>query len=283
MESQTSPWYLQGLGENYKWRTSRQMSKYLITSEIKYGSSSFLNHKPSLRLRRPCSNLALSDPSKYCTRKWRVHLFLLYLQQCPASWGLSNTCMWTREPISPSSNHIPHTQLLLGPLPRPRRVPTGCTVLEVGSGPLDQELWVLRMLSRSGKRGASSNQATQLSPAYSLPHWGGWIRAGPSKMGEPGQLPFLPESKDRTGEEITDTVIWGKDPTELREQSTEDIWGKNAVDSRNSNCTSPEIGTCLVCSRSIKETRVAGVAQVKGREGGVNSMRWLQSCLETRS
>lgn len=34
-----------------------------------------------------------------------------------------------------------------------------------------REQWVLRVLSRSGKRGGGPNQAPHLSPAYSLPHW----------------------------------------------------------------------------------------------------------------
>lgn len=86
-----------------------------------------------------------------------------------------------------------------------------------------RELWVLKMFSRSGKRRVGSKQAPLLGPAHSLPHWKGMMRAGPSKGGDPGQMPFLPVSEGRTGEEPTDMVILSKDPKELREQSMEDI------------------------------------------------------------
>lgn len=44
----------------------------------------------------------------------------------------------------------------------------------------------------------------------------GQMGAGTSKVGDPGQLPFLPESKGRTKEELPNMVIVSKDPETLR-------------------------------------------------------------------
>lgn len=74
MESQTRPYYLEGLGECTNEKLLAIKSKYVINYEIKYGPSSYLGSKSSVCLRRPCSNLALSDPSEFCTRKERVLL-----------------------------------------------------------------------------------------------------------------------------------------------------------------------------------------------------------------
>lgn len=74
MESQTCPYYLEGLGECTNEKLLGINSKYVINYEIKYGPSSYLGNKSSVCLRRPGSNLALSDLSEFHTRKERVLL-----------------------------------------------------------------------------------------------------------------------------------------------------------------------------------------------------------------
>lgn len=59
--------------------------------------------------------------------------------------------MWILQTKSPSFVHVPHKELLLSPPLRVRNVPTGSMVLEVGLGHWGRELWLLRMLSRSGE------------------------------------------------------------------------------------------------------------------------------------
>ena len=67
---------------------------------------------------------------------WKVKSSLAL--SLPTARPAPNMCMWTLEPIGVGSNHIPHEQLLLGPLLRPRSVPTDSTALDTGSGPLGQ-------------------------------------------------------------------------------------------------------------------------------------------------
>ena len=177
-------------------------------------------------------------------------------------------CMWMLQPVGVSSNHILRNSCFLALFSGPECAHwqhcLGYGLRAFGSG----NCGYLECCPEVGREEWALIRQHNLAPHTLCPLGRGKSELGTLKWESPDSCPSYPSQRTKLmrkslthsnlGQRHTPQKNWESKPWRY-------IWRRSAGVSRNGKCKNPEVGACLVCSRSIKETRVTEVAQVEER------------------